>query len=97
MTNGTVGTTSPNELTLSFRGSQIVNGRCVGLAAPHGGCVGQAIVDVTPATYIAALVPAKPEDLKTGFAVVASIRVAPDGKSFIASATVEKNGVKPEF
>jgi hypothetical protein len=96
MTNGTVGTTAPNELTLTFHGSQSRNGRCEGRAA-SGGCVGTAVVDVTPSTYIAALVPGKADALKPGLAVVAGIRVAPDGKSFVSSATVEKNGVKPEF
>jgi hypothetical protein len=98
MTNGTIGNAAANRLTLSFHGSEIVDGKCVGHAAPGGaGCTGTAVVDVTPATFIAALVPAKRDDLKPGLAVVAGIGTTPDGKSFVGSATVEKNGVKPEF
>jgi len=96
MTNGTVGTAAANQLTLTFRGSQVVDGKCVGRAAPTG-CMGTAIVDVTPATYIAALVAAKVEDVKPGLAAVAGIGTTPDGKSLLLSLTVEKNGVKPEF
>jgi hypothetical protein len=97
MTNGTVGTAGANELTMTFRGSEVVNGHCVGHAAPTGGCTGTAIVDVTPSTYIAALVPAKPEDVKAGLAAVAGIGPGPDSKLFLGSVTVEKNGVKPQF
>ena len=98
MTNGTIGNAAANRLTLSFHGSQIVDGKCVGHAAPGGaGCTGTAVVDVTPATYIAALVPAKREDLKPGLAVVVGIGTTPDGKSFVGSATVERNGLRPEF
>jgi hypothetical protein len=97
MTNGMVSTAGANELTMTFRGSQMVDGKCVGHAAPPGGCKGTAIVDVTPATYIAALVPAKPEDVKPGLQAVAGVATTPDGKSLLGSVTVEKNGVKPEF
>ena len=97
MTNGMVGSAGANELTLTFRGSQMVDGKCVGHAAPPGGCKGTAIVDVTPTTYIAALVSAKPEDVKAGLQAVAGIATTPDGKSMVGSVTVEKNGVKPEF
>lgn len=97
MTNGTVSTAAANELTLTYRGSEMVNGKCVGHAAPPGGCKGTSIVDVTPTTYIAALVPAKPEDVKAGLQAVAGIGTATDGKAMLGSVTVEKNGVKPEF
>jgi hypothetical protein len=98
MTNGTVGSTKRDELTMTFHGSTLENGRCVGHAAPGGnGCVGTAIVDITASTYIAALVPAKAEDLKPGLAVVVGLGTFPDGHSVVGSATVEKNGVKPEF
>ena len=96
MTNGTVGAAAGNELTLTYRGSQVVDGKCVGRATPTG-CTGSAIVDVTPATYIAALVPAKAEDVKPGLAAVAGIGTMPDGKATLLTVTVEKNGVKPEF
>jgi hypothetical protein len=98
MTNGTIGEAGGSHLTLSFHGSQVVDGKCVGHAAPGGsGCTGKAVVDVTSSTYIAALVLATPEDLKPGLAVVAGIGTTPDGRTFVGSATVEKNGVKPQF
>jgi hypothetical protein len=98
MTNGTVTSGDKHELKVTFHGSQIVDGKCVGHAAPGGtGCVGSAIADVTSKTYIQAIVGAKPEDLKVGLAVVGSTLTAPDGSVVIASMTVEKNGVKPAF
>ena len=100
MTNGTVSTGGNHQLTVTFHGSQVVNGKCVGRAPPAGttGCVGTALVDVTPKTFIQAVVPAKAEDVKPGLAVVAFGLTAPDGSvAGFGSATVEKNGVKPEM
>jgi hypothetical protein len=100
MTNGTVSTGGNHQLTVTFHGSQIVDGKCVGRAPPAGttGCVGTAIADVTPKTFIQAVIPAKADDVKPGLAVVAFGLTAPDGSvAAFGSATVEKNGVKPEM
>jgi hypothetical protein len=98
MTNGTVTGGSSNALTVTFHGSGMVDGKCVGHAAPGGtGCVGTAIVDVTPKTYIQSIVPATVADVKAGETAVGRTGAAPDGSATIASITVEKNGVKPEF
>jgi hypothetical protein len=82
-------------LKVSFHGAQIVDGKCVGHAAT-GGCVGTAIAEVTPKTYIQKIVSAKPDDLKWGLAVVGNMVTTPDG-NVVAYVTVEKNGVKPAF
>jgi len=99
MTNGTIQSGNASELTVTFHGSEMVNGKCVGHAPPAGapGCVGTATVDVTPKTYIQAIVAATPADIKPGLAAVGSTRTAPDGSVVIGSVTVEKDGVKPEF
>lgn len=107
MTNGTVqpvmssaGGPLNHQLTVSFHGSQVVNGKCIGRALPAAatGCVGTATVEVTPKTFIQAVVPAKADDVKPGLAVVAFGLAAPDGSvTAFGSATVEKNGVKPEM
>ncbi len=100
MTNGTLAKgDSAWQLKVSYRGSELVDGKCVGHAptTPTGGCTGMSIVDVSPTTAIAAIVPAKPEDLKAGSQVVGSLATMADGKSFWVYVTTEKDGVKPEF
>ena len=75
-----------------------MNGHCEGRAAAgQTGCTGTAIVDITPTTFIAAIVPATKADIKPGLAVVAGVATDDAGHTFLGSATVEKNGVKPEF
>ncbi len=99
MTNGTVtASAGAQQLTVTYRGAQMMNGHCEGRAvAGQPGCTGTAIVDVTPETFIAAIVPATKDDLKPGLAVVAGVAQDDAGHTFLGSATVEKNGVKPEF
>ena len=99
MTNGTVMPGSGNwQLSVSYHGAQMMDGKCEGRAVPgKPGCMGTAIVDVSPLTPIEAIVAAKKDDVKPGLAVVAGIGTDDAGHAFLASATVEKNGVKPEF
>jgi hypothetical protein len=99
MTNGTVGSVSgTDELNITYHGAEMIDGKCEGRAAPgKPGCEGTAVVDVTPETFIAAIVPGKIEDGKAGLAVVAGVGTDPSGHVFLGSATFEKNGVKPEF
>jgi hypothetical protein len=99
MTNGTVGGVSgTNELSISFHGAEVVDGKCQGRAMPgKPGCVGTAIVDVTPQTYITAVVPGTLADGKPGLAVFAGVATDPTGHVYLGSATFEKSGVKPEF
>jgi hypothetical protein len=100
MTNGTLGKgDAANELKVSYRGSDMVDGKCTGHApsTPTGGCVGSSIVDVTPETQIAAITGAQASDLKVGNFVVASSINGADGKPLWISITTEKNGVKPAF
>jgi hypothetical protein len=99
MTNGTVtASAGAQQLTVTYHGGELVNGHCEGRAVVgQPGCTGTAIVDVTPATFIAAIVPATKADIKPGLAVVAGVATDDAGRSFLGSATVEKNGVKPQF
>lgn len=99
MTNGTVHASAvAQQLTVTYHGAERVDGHCQGHAVPgKPGCTGKAIVDITPLTIIAAIVPAKKEDLKPGLAIVAFVATDDAGHNFLGSATVEKNGVKPEF
>jgi len=99
MTNGTVtASAGAQQLTVTYRGAELVNGHCEGRAAAgQTGCTGTAIVDITPTTFIAAIVPATKADIKPGLAVVAGVATDDAGHTFLGSATVEKNGVKPEF
>ena len=99
MTNGTVtASAGAQQLTVTYRGAQMVNGHCEGRAvAGQPGCTGTAIVDITPTTAIAAIVPTTKADIKPGLAVVAGVAMDDAGHTFLGSATVEKNGVKPEF
>ncbi len=99
MTNGTVGAVSgAGELNISYHGAEMVDGKCEGRAMPgKPGCMGTAVVDITPETFIAAIVPGTHDDGKPGLAVVAGVGTDPAGHVFLGSATFEKNGVKPEF
>jgi hypothetical protein len=99
MTNGSVtGTSGGNELTVTYKGSEIVNGQCEGRADPtKPGCTGTATVDVVPTTAIAAIVKGSVADAKPGLAVVGFVATDPQGHAILGSATFEKNGVKPEF
>ncbi len=99
MTNGTAGSVSQaGELNVSFHGSDVVDGKCTGHAvAGKPGCVGTAVVDVTPETVIVAVVPAKITGGKPGLAVFAGVATDSTGHNFLGSATFEKNGIKPPF
>jgi len=97
MTNGTVTMSGAMSLKVTYRGSDMVGGKCVGHApaAPTGGCTGVASVSVTPETQIVAIVPAKPTDPKPGLSVFAGAATLPDGKIVVGSLVLEKNGIKP--
>ncbi len=97
MTNGTVTASAGWSLKVTYRGSDTVNGKCVGHApaAPTGGCTGVAAVAVTPSTQIVAIVPAKPTDPKAGLTVVAFGATLADGKTVVGNVVLEKNGTKP--
>lgn len=106
MTNATVTDEGKSLLKVSYHGASMVDGKCVGRAAPppapssqpaQPGCVGTANVRVTPETQIVAIVPATKADIKPGLAVVAFVLTSADGKSAALSLTAEKNGVKPPF
>ncbi len=99
MTNATVTGASSMQLQVTYHGSAMVNGKCVGLAmlAQDKPCTGLATVDVMPSTAIVAIVPAAGSDAKAGLAVFANILHDPDGKPVVGSLVLEKNGVKPEF
>ena len=99
MTNGTVTATAGTmQMTVRYRGAGMVDGKCAGLAAPDApGCTGTSIVDVPPATPIVAIVPGLKSDVKPGLAVVAGVLTDASGHQFLTSATLEKDGVKPEF
>jgi hypothetical protein len=99
MTNGTVTAGSSNgQLTVTYHGAEMVDGKCSGRAVPgKPGCTGTAIADVTPSTFIQAVVFGKIDDIKPGLAVVANVGTDDAGHVFLGSATVEKNGVKPAF
>jgi hypothetical protein len=99
MTNGTVTTGAGNgQLNITYHGAGMVDGKCAGLAVPgKPGCTGTSIVDVTPQTPIVAIVPYRHDLVRPGVYVVAQVLTDAAGKASVASATVEKNGVKPEF
>ncbi|HVP85527.1 MAG TPA: hypothetical protein VMS78_12480 [Rhizomicrobium sp.] len=98
MTNGMVESGGKRQLTVSYRGAETVDGKCVGLAVPgKPGCTGKSIIDVPSRTPIAAIVPAKADEVKPGLAIVGFAVKAPNGQSVLASATIERNHVKPEF
>jgi hypothetical protein len=99
MTNGTVTAGGGNwQLNITYHGAAMVNGKCEGLAVPgKPGCTGTSVVDVTPNTPIVAIVPYRHDLVKPGVYVVAQVLTDAAGKATVASATVEKGGVKPEF
>jgi hypothetical protein len=99
MTNATVTGAGNMQLQVTYHGSALVNGKCVGLAAMAGDkpCTGLAMVDVLPTTAIVAIVAAKHTDAKAGLAVFANLRKGTDGNPVVNSLTLEKNGVKPQF
>jgi len=99
MTNGTVsGAAGDSELSVTYKGAAMVDGKCEGRADPmKPGCTGTAIVDVTPTTEIVAIIRGTSADAKVGAAVVAGVASDAAGHDFLGSATLEKNGVKPEF
>jgi hypothetical protein len=99
MTNGSVTKTSAaRQLTVTYHGAQMVDGRCEGRAVPGlPGCKGSDIVDVSPTTPIVALVAGTPADAKAGLAVFAAVGIDESGHTLLGSATLEKNGVKPQF
>lgn len=97
MTNGTISNSGGMTLKVTYHGSAMVDGKCVGLAAMGGAtpCTGVADVTVSPTTQIVAIVPAKPTDAKAGLAVFANAMNGADGKPVFGSLVLEKNGVKP--
>lgn len=99
MTNGTVAAGGGAwQLNVTYHGASMVNGKCEGLAVPgKPGCTGSAVVDVTPATPIVAIVPWRKDMVKTGIYGVAALTTDSSGKTVLSSITIEKNGVKPEF
>jgi hypothetical protein len=99
MTNASVTASAGMQLKVTYRGSKMVDGKCVGHADPPGGqpCTGVATVLVSPGTPIVAIVPAKAGDAKAGLAVFAAEAADPQGKTVVSSLVVEKNGVKPPF
>lgn len=99
MTNGTVTAGGGNwQLDVTYHGAEMVDGKCTGHAVPgKPGCTGTSVVDVTPQTPIVAIVPYRHDLVKPGVYVVAQVLTDAAGKATVASATVEKGGVKPEF
>ena len=99
MTNGSVTAADGWSLKVTYHGSAMVGGKCVGLAAMGGAspCTGIATVAVTPSTPIVAIVPAKNTDAKAGLAVFAVAGNGPDGKPTVGSMVLEKNGIKPQM
>jgi hypothetical protein len=98
MTNGTITTAGTGwQIKVTYHGSAVVNGKCVGLASAGGAtpCTGVATVNVLPSTPIVAIVPAKNTDAKSGLTVFASVADGADGKPVVASMVLEKNGIKP--
>ena len=99
MTNATVTGAASHQLQVTYHGSALVNGKCVGLAAmaKEKPCTGIAMVDVMPSTAIVAIVPAKNTDARAGLAVFANMMKDKDGNPVVGGLVMEKNGVKPEF
>ncbi len=99
MTNASVTASTLGKLTVTYKGSKIIDGKCVGRAADAAShpCSGVAIVNVPNTTPIAAIVPARRADAKAGLAVFAVITPQPERAWVAASVTLEKDGVKPLF
>jgi hypothetical protein len=99
MTNASVTASTGGQLTVTYRGSAMVAGKCVGHAAKAAGrpCNGVATVIVPPGTPIVAIVPAKPSEAKAGLAVFAICVAEPNGKWVASSVIFERNGIKPAF
>jgi hypothetical protein len=99
MTNASVTASTGGQLTVSYKGSAIVGGKCVGHAANTDGkpCSGVATVVVAPSTPIVAIVPSKPTDARPGLAVFAIVSARPNGRWAASSVIIEKNGIKPLF
>jgi hypothetical protein len=99
MTNANVTAASGMQLQVSYQGSTMVGGKCVGHAPRDGDppCKGVATVDVPPWTPIAAIVPAMPGEIKAGLAVFATTTAGPQGKPVAMAVVAEKNGLKPQF
>jgi hypothetical protein len=99
MTNANVTASTGGQLTVSYQGSAIVGGKCVGHKAKADGkpCRGVATVVVAPSTPVVAIVPAKPTEAKPGLAVFAIVSAGPNGNLTASSVVVEKNGVRPLF
>ena len=99
MTNGTVSASDGWSLKVTYHGSAMVNGKCVGLATQGGAnpCTGVASVAVTPSTPIVAIVGGKSTDAKAGLAVFANMANGSDGKPLVGSLVLEKNGIKPQM
>jgi hypothetical protein len=99
MTNASVTASTGGQLTVSYQGSAIVGGKCVGHKAKADGkpCTGVATVVVAPSTPIVAIVPAKPTEARPGLAVFAIVSPGPNGSWAASSVIVEKNGIKPLF
>jgi hypothetical protein len=99
MTNASVAGSSGMQLKVTYHGSTIVDGKCVGRAsktAPKP-CTGVATVEVSPETPIVAVVPGKPTDARVGLAVFAAVVTQPRGKSVATRLVVEKNGRRPGY
>lgn len=105
MTNGMVMAGANNTLTVTYTGSEMVNGKCEGhapMAAPGSttpapaGCTGTAIIDVPADTPIVTLVAGTAADVKPGLQAVGGMGVV-NGAAVFGSLTVEKDGVKPAF
>ena len=99
MTNARVTASTGGQLTVSYKGSAVVGGKCVGHAAnaDRKPCSGVATVVVAPSTPIVAIVPSKPTDARPGLAVFATVSALPNGTRAASSVIVEKNGIKPLF
>ncbi|HSY21972.1 MAG TPA: hypothetical protein VK841_07655 [Polyangiaceae bacterium] len=99
MTNASVTNASSMQLRVTYQGSALVDGKCVGHAgAPNGTpCTGVATIDVPPWTPVEAVVPGSAADVRPRLAVFAITTFDPQGKPIVLSMTVEKNGLKPLF
>jgi len=98
MTNGTIASAGASQLIVTYHGAAMMDGKCEGLVVPgHATCTGTAVIDVPPDTPVQAIVPSFHPDVKPGLAVVAAVATDAAGRQVLTSATLENNGVKPEF